>query len=295
MMSQNLHFAKDFFNQAEKRQQFFEFTPVALYGASFKEWYERGFYEPHYIPYAFFSEDQLVANVSITKLDVWLQGQLIPAIQFATVGTRPEYRKQGLSRILMHKVFEDFAEENPLYFLFANDSVLDFYPKFGFRLVEEKIFEAPMPSVDSDFSARQLNLQEPEDVLIIKRLLQSRSPLSQLFGANNYELIFWWHALYMLPNCIWYLEALDTLVICQLEGEILEIYDLVFEQKPPFAKVLAQLLHQQTQASKIHFYFTPERLDIDYQVIAYASDSPLFVKGDFPLEQAFKFPGLAQT
>ncbi|WP_165778752.1 hypothetical protein [Leptospira perolatii] len=41
---------------------------------------------------------------------------------------------------LMKDALSDYEGKVDLFFLFANESVLDFYPKFGFRKIEETIF-----------------------------------------------------------------------------------------------------------------------------------------------------------
>ena len=54
-------------------------------------------------------------------------------IQLGTIMTDKNYRNQGLSKYLMNIVLKEFSEKNDEVYLFANDSVLYFYPKFGFQ------------------------------------------------------------------------------------------------------------------------------------------------------------------
>lgn len=51
--------------------------------------------------------------------------------------TDPDYRGRGLSRWLIDRVLEDFEQQVDFIFLYANDSVLDFYPKLGFKRAPE--------------------------------------------------------------------------------------------------------------------------------------------------------------
>jgi GNAT superfamily N-acetyltransferase len=53
-------------------------------------------------------------------------------IQLGTVMTHPDYQGQGLSRVLLKKAIADYRDKCDLIFSFANNSVLNFYPKFGF-------------------------------------------------------------------------------------------------------------------------------------------------------------------
>ena len=47
--------------------------------------------------------------------------------------TRPGHRGRGLARRLMEEVLRDWSGRCDGMFLFANGTVLDFYPRFGFR------------------------------------------------------------------------------------------------------------------------------------------------------------------
>ena len=47
--------------------------------------------------------------------------------------TDEKYRNRGLIRQIMEEIDKDYSEIVDGIFLFANDEVLDFYPKFGFQ------------------------------------------------------------------------------------------------------------------------------------------------------------------
>lgn len=48
-----------------------------------------------------------------------------------------KYRNRGLIRQIIQEIEKDYSGKNDGYFLFANDSVLDFYPRFGFKKWDE--------------------------------------------------------------------------------------------------------------------------------------------------------------
>ena len=81
--------------------------------------------------------NKLVANesVSIMKINILEEERIY--IQIGTVMTDEEYRNQGLSRFLMEKVLSEWENKCDCIYLFANDTVLDFNPKFGFERVYE--------------------------------------------------------------------------------------------------------------------------------------------------------------
>ena len=66
---------------------------------------------------------------------IW-NGPIKNYIQLGTVMTAPPCRKQGLSRFLMEEIKKDWEGRCDGMYLFANDTVLDFYPKFGFSRQE---------------------------------------------------------------------------------------------------------------------------------------------------------------
>lgn len=44
--------------------------------------------------------------------------------------THPDYRGQGLAKKLLEHVIAKYEDQYDFLYLFANDTVLDFYPKF---------------------------------------------------------------------------------------------------------------------------------------------------------------------
>jgi predicted acetyltransferase len=74
--------------------------------ADFKTWYLKGYWSDHYIPHSIIRDNNIIANVSISKMKILINGKCIKGIQLGTVGTLAGYRNQGLSRLLMtHDAF----------------------------------------------------------------------------------------------------------------------------------------------------------------------------------------------
>ena len=292
MSSLKLH--KNYKNDQKLRNQFFEFTPKALYGADFRQWYLRGVWDRHYRPYSLGDGQSIVANVSFSTMDLYLKGDLIKGTQLATVGTLPEYRNQGLSRQLMEIVLESCDVEGELVFLFANESVLEFYPKFGFEPIHEHLFQMDVSAIKSSFGARRLDINSEIDFELIKRMARDRLPLTKVFGAGNYGHILLWHLIYLYGECIWYLEEYNLVFIAEAEGNTLHLFDILSTQQYSFEALLPNILPR--RIDRVVCHFTPELFDMDFQVLICEMESPLFVKGDFPVkDQVFKFPALAQT
>ena len=285
---------KEYKHDQKLRNLFFEFTPKALYGADFKLWYLKGGWNDNYHTYSLVNDQEMVANVSFSTMDLILDGQPIRGIQLATVGTLPQYRKQGLSRQLMEVVLEKCANDCELVFLFANEGVLDFYPKFGFEPMEEYLFKINISGVKPTFKATQLSTNSKTDFELITGMAGNRLPVTRFFGSGNYEHILLWHLIYLFNECIWYLPEEEVIVVAEIEANVLHLYDILSARPYSFEGILPKILSKSLDT--VICYFTPELLNMDFQIFEKYEESPLFVKGNFPLNgQKFKFPALAQT
>ena len=51
--------------------------------------------------------------------------------------TKKEHRKKGLVDYLLKKVLDDWEDKVDNIYLYANNSVLELYPKYGFKKARE--------------------------------------------------------------------------------------------------------------------------------------------------------------
>ncbi len=126
----------------------------------------QGLLGERYLPYALAEEDRIVSNISVNVLDVLYDGAPRRYVQLGTVMSDPAFRGRGLSRRLMEKVLADWRGNCDMIYLYANDTVLDFYPKFGFeRFIEHSqmysLRPAPGDFVPLDLSRKKTSLCFP--------------------------------------------------------------------------------------------------------------------------------------
>ena len=95
-------------------------------------------------PYVLLDGGTVVASIAVNRMQTMWRGKGRSYIQLGTVMTDPQYRKQGLSRCLMEQVLRDYCRSCDAVYLFANDSALDFYPRFGFERAVEYQFICPV-------------------------------------------------------------------------------------------------------------------------------------------------------
>lgn len=287
-------------DKPQYRQGFFELLPQVFPGVSFVEWHKRGCWDDNYHTYGVYNHhtNQMLANVAVGLMNIWVEHQLLRGLQFSAVATLPEARKKGYSRQLMELILKKYADETELFFLFANPSVVDFYPLFGFRQVEEHFFRMAYPAnVFSDFSATRLDVNNKQDWEVITHFTAHRKPLTQIFGVSGEENILNWSLLYSFNQNIYYLRDKQLIIVAEeLEG-VLNIYDILSLQPLEtlvFWDILPCISYEGVHT--IEFQFTPEKLKVETQAVAADKESPLFIKGAFKVEgKPFKFPVMAQT
>lgn len=264
------------YQQNEELRKSFCALANATFGIDFEEWYQKGYWNERYIPHSFVWQGQVVANVSVNLLTLVIHGEKKKAIQIGTVMTHPDYRRQGLSARLMNLILEEYENDYEIMYLFANASVMDFYPRFGFRRVEESQFSAaitPRPAVDRT-GLRQLDISRPEDLDFIARFAAQRRSVSQRFGTEDSAGIFMFYALYVYGQDLYYLEDEDVVVMYRHENECLHMYDLVSQKEVDLQAIIEKLAGVDT--TKVVFYFTPEDERIETERTAW--DNGLFVR-----------------
>ncbi len=96
-----------------------------------------------YIPHVLADGERVVSNVSVNIMHFDICGAKKNYIQLGTVMKDSSYCGKGLNRYIMEDILEEYRGNTDGIYLFANDTVLDYYPKFGF--VPSKEYEYFMP------------------------------------------------------------------------------------------------------------------------------------------------------
>lgn len=193
---QELIFMKNYKNNEVLRKSFFELA-AETFDIDFENWYQQGYWGEGYVPYSYVDGDQVIANVSVNILELIIHGEKKKAIQIGTVMTHPDYQGKGLSTRLMNKVLQEYENKYDCMYLFANESVLDFYPKFGFKPVEEHLFSMDYTAKKSPKPAnlRKLNVTNADDLHLIQKFASERLPVSRHFGTAQTHGILMFYCL----------------------------------------------------------------------------------------------------
>lgn len=281
-------------DNAALRESFYAMIATVFTRVNFAVWHDQGWWPDHYRPFSLLHYDQMVANVSVCEMTVLIDARPTPAIQIGAVATHPDYRGRGLSRRLMDHVMARYRDI-PFAFLFANDSVLDFYPKFGFRPQKEMIFRTTRDIPPPAPNLRKLNVADPADRELIRTRLASRTEPTSLFGARDFDFITAWHLINVYPEGVFYSEPLDVIWVISIEGRELHIADVIWQGELDIHSALPAVIPARGIDS-ITWCLTPDRLSFPHDQITELDDSGLFIRGDFPIaDREFKFPATAQT
>ncbi|PPA69938.1 GNAT family N-acetyltransferase [Jeotgalibacillus proteolyticus] len=193
--------------------------------------------------------------------------------------THPDYRNRGLSAKLMNKVLQEYENRYDLMYLFANQSVLDFYPKFGFERVEEVQF-----SMDYSWTKptaggiRKLDGRDPYHLNFIYRLATERVPVSNRFSTQNAQGILMFYCIYIFPDDLYYLEEEDAVIIYTKEGKQIDLYDVISKNEIDIEAILSRISSKDT--SKIVFHYTPDNKNITTKSQVVNGDHVLFVRAN---------------
>ncbi|MBO5624000.1 MAG: GNAT family N-acetyltransferase, partial [Butyrivibrio sp.] len=158
---------KDFFIEKNYRNNdalraSFNRLAEKTFGLNFENWYRNGFWKDNYIPYSVVIDGEVVSNVSVNACNMNYKGKLVKLIQLGTIMTDDDHRGNGYARVLMEEVLKDYDGKVDGIYLFANDSVLEFYPKFGFREAKEYQFTKDV-TISGECTAQNVPLRDKID------------------------------------------------------------------------------------------------------------------------------------
>lgn len=235
------------------RSAFNELTKK-VFNLSFESWYKAGYWNDKYIPYTLFKDEQAIANLSVNIMDFVTDGKQQKYIQIGTVATDNEYRNQGLSRYLMERALEEWSNNCDFIYLYANNTVLDFYPKFGFKDVKEYEY---FISIDKNITGHsefvQFNMDEQKNKNILYDLINESRAFSKI-AMRNADLVMFYCMSFMKDN-IYYSSSLNTIVIATYSDKKLHIFDVFSSSNIKLSVVLTSLVA--TGINEVVLGFTP--------------------------------------
>ena len=256
------------------RYSFNELAGKVFGGLNFEGWYRNGFWKDNYIPYSVVADGKIVSNVSVNTCDMNYDGKIVKLIQLGTVMTDPDYRGRGYARMLMEKIIEDYENKVDGIYLFANDSVVDFYPKFGFRKSREYQFSKAV-KIDIEWTAQLVPMTEKSDWDNMVQILNKTEQNAKVYMVSNAGLYMFYLAQFMRENTF-YIEDCDSYAIAEIEGDTLILHAVV--GSGAIDRVISAF---GKEIKKVILAFTPnDSTGYDKSVVV-EEDTHLFVRGKF--------------
>jgi predicted N-acetyltransferase YhbS len=261
-----------------------------VFGINLGNWNEQ------YIPFSYVKDNKVVANVSINVLNLIVKGQKKRALQIGTVMTHPDYRNRGLSTRLMEIILEEYENKYDYMYLFANQNVLNFYPKFGFKRVNEYQFYLDYSTSNyNDAGLRKLNTNNTEDVKLINKYVSERVPVSQFFDSENAQGLLMFYCLYIFNNDIYLIEDEEAIVIFKKDENRVNIFDIISNKQIKIENILPKIVKK--DINRIIFHYTPDYKGVNIKSDIFNGSEVLFVKvnGENFLPEKFKHPITSQA
>jgi len=273
--------------------RFFDFVAGIFSDGNFRPWAARGGWDADYEVLAFVEGEQILASVGRSRMNLIVRGRRVAGIQLGAVATDRAHRGQGLSRRLIERILGERQDSTQPILLFANPSVLDFYPRFGFqRLVQRRVM-AGLAASPGGAPARPADLGRLEERQRLAQLCRHAAASGTLLSAHNYYFILLWH-LSCRPLQGFWLDEQAAFVAVERRGDRLVIHECLAPRRFALDRGVPRLIAAPIR--EVEFGFDPAGW---WETPALASsedgEALLFVQGDVPSGGDFRFPNLAQT
>lgn len=181
----------------------------------------------------------------------------------------------------------DKYQDTPV-FLSANDNVLDFYPKFSFKRVYDKLPFCEC-EINNELEPQKLKYDEQA----VWNYVNNHLNFSQKFDCLNTASVNLFHIHRgHLKDCLYEIPELKTMVIARQNGPTLKLIGIFSLKELSFNQLIKFLPFENVK--KIEFAFTPHFSDLNYQIQEYKGD-PFFVRNINCDLEDIKFPELSVT
>lgn len=229
------------------------------FGIDFETWYEKGYWNENYICHSFAYKKKIVANVSVNRVKLKVNGSNYDAIHIGTVMTDPDYRGRGLSRYLLEDVIEKYKNDSSVFYLFANKEVSEFYPKFGFKKLDQSLKvidildEYKTNENREKNTLRKLSITDEKDLELIHNISRNRYHEDSSIVIEDSEHILMWYCLNVFSDNIYYDKEGDYIVIYEDHGDELMIYDIISKEEKNIMDVVSNIATKKSVRAKLHF------------------------------------------
>ena len=269
----SLHIEKNYRNNDALRASF-NALAERTFGLNFENWYQNGFWKENYNPYSVIVDGDVVANISVNTCNMNYKGKEVKLLQLGTIMTDENHRGKGYARALMEEILRDYEGKVDGIYLYANDSVLDFYTKFGFRVAQEYQF-AKNVNQTGECKAELVPMEDQKDYAKMVEILATRPQNAQMYMVGNTGLYMFYLSQFMTENTF-YLADSDTYVIAEVEEDTLILHAIIGE-----ASVDEVIVAFGAPIKNVVLCFTPKDTTGFEQSEIHEEDTTFFTMGRF--------------
>ncbi|WP_459503187.1 GNAT family N-acetyltransferase [Bacillus sp. C1] len=291
----NFILSENFFVEEPKKEQLFPLFEEVFHVPvqTLQNFESNGFWDTTYKPFSYLHKGQVIANVSMFSLPMFINGEQVHAAGIQSVMTHPEYRRQGLMKQIFSKVLHEIDTEYECAILFTEKPEL--YEMFGFRVIQEYLMTLSYDNNSSDSSSlRKLDFYNEKDIQLIKEIMGNAQLLSREFSTLNYQSSFYFNMYGANWNeKLYYSEKLDTLIVFEVKNQVLKLFGVFAQVLPILDDICAEICEPFTE---IEFYFYPDELGIEEVACKeLQSETYLMIRGGEKFDwKGYKFPVLTE-
>ena len=209
------------------------------FGFDFTGWHASGHFGDMYVPHVLTDEGKVVSNVSVNRMQFDMGGVIKNYIQIGTVMTDEAYRGQGLNRKIMESILQEYAGKVDGIYLFGNDSVLEYYPKFGFIPCEEYEYYFTCENKNDvvPYVMEKVDLVDEAQAKRLYAVMENYSATPDVSNENDAMYMsenlglyhFWMDSEYR--DIIYYLPECKAYVVAAVEEDKLKLYQIIGKEK----------------------------------------------------------------
>lgn len=263
----NYKLIKNFKDNNDLRASFNKLT-IDGFDIDFEPWYQKGYWNEHYMPHSYVDNGRVVANASANYMQLKLGDQKLKAIQIGTVITDPGYRKQGLAKKLMEDIEADYKDLVDFFYLFADNSAMGFYEKCGYTKIVEKEYHLNINRVKMEAlkhnkltRVRKLKLSNTKDYELLQSLIKTKTYQSIGVGVVKESHLLNFYFLYVYGECIYYDEISKMILVISGDKDNITLNGILSNETVILDKIIDLVGHIYLEFINIEEQEDPQKLD----------------------------------
>jgi len=242
-------------NISEKKEVLKSFNELAK--QTFGLWFDTLGHD--YVPHVLRQGNRVVSNISVNEIYFDTEKGRKLYIQLGTVMTALDHRNKGLSRIIMERVLNEWKDQCDGIYLFANDSVLSFYPKFGFVKREEWECRYLQGESEQCLKLSLIDMEDMKNLARVREAARQGNPYSKLTMVEN-ETVNRFYYEGCMRNEIYYIEEYQVFVIAALEDDVVCCYEILGKNQVSVKRIL-DVVAAHWNVKEVVLGFTPKNTE----------------------------------